>query len=88
MPTYETVAEELKLMGHPLRLQILTLLQQANRTVSELATLTGAESYAVSVNLNQLKGGGLVKKTRDGKTVTYSLTQKPIVQLLNSITAQ
>lgn len=85
METDEAVADELKLMGHPLRLRILTLLKEANRTVSELAALTGHEPYAVSVNLNSLKTGGLVKKSRDGKTVTYSLTQKPVLHFLDTL---
>lgn len=86
--TFEDLADDLKVIGHPLRLRILTLLASANRTVAELATETNSEKYAVSVNLNILKSGGMVQRKRTGKVVTYSLTPTPIVNLITQIPLQ
>jgi len=70
--------ETFKALGDPVRVEILKLLKEDARTVSELVDNFDISQPAVSHHLAVLKSVGLVKSKRDGRAVYYSLNLKCI----------
>lgn len=56
------------------RLKVLACLAKSAKNVSQLINVCGLSQSAVSQHLIVLKELGLVKKTRNGREVYYSLT--------------
>lgn len=63
----------LRSMANENRLMILCLLADGERSVGEIATLTGARQPTVSQQLARLRTDGIVESRRDGKAIHYSL---------------
>ena len=77
-PTAEIrqVAELLKQVSDPTRLQVLMLLSEKERNVSELCADLGTQSQpAVSHHLALLRHGRLIEPRRSGKHNFYALTE-------------
>lgn len=69
------VAELLKQVSDPTRLQVLMLLNEKERNVTELCTDLGTQSQpAVSHHLALLRHGRLIEPRRAGKHNFYGLT--------------
>src|SRR5512147_1627148 len=69
------VAELLKQVSDPTRLQVLMLLSEKERNVSELCADLGTQSQpAVSHHLALLRHGRLIEPRRSGKHNFYALT--------------
>src|SRR5690348_5491410 len=69
------VAELLKQVSDPTRLQVLMLLSEKERNVTELCTDLGSQSQpAVSHHLALLRHGRLIEPRRAGKHNFYALT--------------
>ncbi|MCZ8511799.1 metalloregulator ArsR/SmtB family transcription factor [Paenibacillus filicis] len=75
-------AEFFKALSHPLRIRILELLSEGDKTVNELQTLLGSEGSAVSQQLAVLRSKNVVVGTKDGTSVIYSLRDPLIKDLL------
>ena len=76
-PTAEIrrVAELLKQVSDPTRLQVLMLLSEKERNVTELCSDLGTQSQpAVSHHLALLRHGGIITPRRLGQNTFYSLT--------------
>ncbi|SIN75040.1 DNA-binding transcriptional regulator, ArsR family [Singulisphaera sp. GP187] len=70
------VADLLKQVSDPTRLQVLMLLSENERNVSELCTELGTQSQpAVSHHLSLLRHGRLIEPRRSGKHNFYGLTE-------------
>jgi DNA-binding transcriptional ArsR family regulator len=70
------VADLLKQVSDPTRLQVLMLLHEKERNVSELCTDLGTQSQpAVSHHLALLRHGRLIEPRRSGKHNIYGLTE-------------
>ena len=67
------MAELLKLLGEPMRLAILALLQERDLSVSDLTGLLRASQPNTSQHLRKLKSAGLIRETKRGQWVYYSL---------------
>lgn len=75
-----------KLLGHPLRLRIVELLDlHGEKTVNELSDKTGQPQSTVSLYLNKLKSSGLLKKRRDGNQTFYSVAEPKLRVLLDCL---
>jgi DNA-binding transcriptional ArsR family regulator len=77
-PAYKIrqAADLLKQVSDPTRLQILLLLNNKERNVSELCTELGTQSQpAVSHHLALLRHGRLIEPRRAGKHNYYGLTE-------------
>src|SRR6266852_1127884 len=69
------VADLLKQVSDPTRLQVLMLLSEKERNVSELCSDLGTQSQpAVSHHLALLRHGRLIEPRRSGKHNFYALT--------------
>jgi ArsR family transcriptional regulator, nickel/cobalt-responsive transcriptional repressor len=81
--TARTVADTLQALSAPSRLLILAHLRQAATNVSALAEAVGMEQSAVSHQLRLLRHLGLVSSERHGRSITYSLYDDHVAQLLD-----
>ncbi|QOJ78555.1 helix-turn-helix transcriptional regulator [Infirmifilum lucidum] len=70
---YQLQARLCKFMSHPLRLRLLELLEKGERSVSELAELTGEPQPVVSRHLAYMQQLGIVSSERRGNRVYYKI---------------
>jgi DNA-binding transcriptional ArsR family regulator len=76
-------AEFFKALGHPLRIRVLELLAEDERSVSSLAETMAVEQPALSQQLGILRRAGFVTARRDGVNVIYALADPRIADLLS-----
>lgn len=81
-PLSEIKAELFKALGHSGRVRILEVLRDGDRTVAELIPVVGLESSHLSQQLAVLRRAGVVLATRTGSSVTYSIADPAIVEML------
>jgi rhodanese-related sulfurtransferase len=67
------------------RIEFLELLAQGERSVEQLATLTGASVANTSQHLQKLRQAGLVASRKEGQYVFYRLAGDEIVGLLAAL---
>lgn len=80
------LAEFFKVLGNPVRIQILLLLMEHETCVSELADKLGYTQSAVSHQLSLLKSNKLIKQRREGKMMVYTLTDKNVKTVIGQWT--
>jgi ArsR family transcriptional regulator len=78
-------ASRLKALGHPLRLQIISILSENDAHVNALAEELGVPQSAVSQHLRILRMEGLVGAERRDGFAFYHLTEPKIKTLLACI---
>ena len=83
-PLSEIKAELFKALAHPGRIRILEILRDGDRSVAELLPLVGLESSHLSQQLGVLRRSRVVTAVRIGSSVTYSIADPAIVDLLNA----
>jgi DNA-binding transcriptional ArsR family regulator len=82
------VAGLLKQVSDPTRLQVLMLLKEKERNVTELCSVLGTQSQpAVSHHLALLRHGRLIEPRRSGKHNFYGLTDagRDLAQVVTSV---
>ncbi|WP_067936423.1 ArsR/SmtB family transcription factor [Alicyclobacillus kakegawensis] len=78
---FEGLADALKALADPTRLRIVSLLNIRDCCVCELVPLFGISQPAVSKHMSRLKASGLVKETRKGMWVFYSLNKDRLAEI-------
>ncbi len=76
-------ADFFKALAHPLRIRILELLAEGEKSVNEIQSILNSEGSAVSQQLSVLRNKNIVSGTKQGKQVIYSLKDPAIVKLLD-----
>lgn len=76
------LAELFKMFGDPTRAKILECLQIRDLYVGEIADILEMSISAVSHQLRVLRASKLVKGTKEGKEVKYSLDDDHVSQIL------
>jgi rhodanese-related sulfurtransferase/predicted transcriptional regulator len=82
---FEHLAAVARALGSAHRLELLELLAQRERSVDELAGLSGLTIANASQHLQQLRRFGIVEARRDGQRVIYKLADSEIVGLLGAL---
>ncbi|TVY01923.1 ArsR/SmtB family transcription factor [Paenibacillus cremeus] len=75
-------AEFFKALAHPLRIRILEVLSEGDKTVNEIQTIIGSEGSAVSQQLAVLRSKNVVFGIKEGTSVIYSLRDPLVKDLL------
>ncbi|WCK55954.1 metalloregulator ArsR/SmtB family transcription factor [Aneurinibacillus sp. Ricciae_BoGa-3] len=75
-------ADFFKALSHPLRIRILELLAEGEKSVNEIQSSLHSEGSAVSQQLSILRAKNIVVGTKDGKRVVYALRDPMIINLL------
>jgi ArsR family transcriptional regulator len=84
IPLYQAKAEFFRTLGHPVRIQVLEMLQDGPRPVSELLHELGIEASSLSQQLAVLRRAGIVNSTRRGTSVTYELAASDVAELMRA----
>jgi ArsR family transcriptional regulator len=84
MVSIDKLADVCKLAGDKTRLTILACLKEQECCVCDLAELLQTSQPNVSQHMRKLKDGGLIKESRKGQWIYYSLDieDKPYLQEL------
>lgn len=77
----EAVATRFRILGVPLRLEILSELADGERTVTELVDATGSTQPNISKHLNTLRSHRLVKREKRGNSAYYSVADPAVFDL-------
>lgn len=75
----------IRVLGHPLRLRLLELLEGSERNVTELVLATGVNQAVVSQQLRILRAEQVVGDRRDGPRVFYRITEAKVGKILDCI---
>jgi DNA-binding transcriptional ArsR family regulator len=81
----ESVAEILKAVAHPVRLQIIELLENNEKCVGDIMEALGIKQSITSQQLNMMKDKGVLSCRRDGAKVYYRIENKSVIKLLHCI---
>ena len=81
-PVYLLKAEFFRVLGHPVRVRILELLREGERSVGELQAALELDSSGTSQHLGALRKQGLLETRREGTSVFYRVKDPRAFQLL------
>ncbi|MBQ9495523.1 MAG: winged helix-turn-helix transcriptional regulator [Treponema sp.] len=77
------LAELFKIFGDSTRIKILFALLESDMSVNDIANELQMTQSAISHQLRILKTNGLVKYTRNGKSLIYSLADNHVTTILS-----
>ena len=83
--TLELVAERFRLLGDPLRLQLLQTLAPGELSVAQLVETTSTTQANVSKHLQLLLRAGLVRRRKDGLHSYYSIADPSVFPLCDLV---
>ena len=75
----------LKTVAHPLRLRIVDLLTEGERTVGDIQNNLGVSQSLTSQQLSLMKSRGVLKSRRVGKLTYYSIERSEVIQVLHCL---
>jgi ArsR family transcriptional regulator len=84
VPLYQAKAEFFRMLGHPVRIRVLELLQDGPRPVRDLLAAIEIEPSNLSQQLAVLRRSGIVTSSRDGSTVVYQLAGGDVADLMKA----
>jgi len=78
-------AEVLKAVAHPIRLQIVEVLEDGERSVNEIAEAVGEKQAITSQQLSLMKDKGIVGARREGARVFYQIQNENVIRVLGCV---
>lgn len=79
----EDTARVLRCLGHPLRLQVLDVLEREGEcTVTEIYEALGVEQAVASQHLTNMRDKGILARRKDGVHVYYSIGDDRALKVL------
>lgn len=84
----QTVADFLKQLSNPLRLQALCLLLDGERSVSEMEAALEVKQSTLSQQLSDLRLSGLVTTRREGRSIIYSIADERVRAVMDTLQQQ
>ncbi|MFE7761022.1 ArsR/SmtB family transcription factor [Streptomyces sp. NPDC057438] len=84
VPLYQAKAEFFRMLGHPVRIRVLELLQDGPMPVRELLAAIEVEPSSLSQQLAVLRRSGIVTSQREGSTVVYALASGDVADLMGA----
>lgn len=78
-------AECLKVMAHPVRLQIVDILMHGEFSVKDIAAICKLSPHQTCEHLRLLKGHGFLGSERRGRAVYYKIASPRLPKLLQCI---
>ncbi len=79
--------QTLRALSDPIRRQILELLQQGSMSAGEITTHFPVTAASISRHLSVLKEAGLIRDSRQGKFIYYTLNTSVLEDVLRWISA-
>jgi ArsR family transcriptional regulator, arsenate/arsenite/antimonite-responsive transcriptional repressor len=84
VPLYQAKAEFFRMLGHPVRIRVLELLQDGPMPVRDLLAAIEVEPSGLSQHLAVLRRSGIVTSAREGSTVVYELAGGDVADLMTA----
>ena len=84
VPLYQAKAEFFRMLGHPVRIRVLELLQTGPMRVRDLLVDLEIEPAALSQQLAVLRRSGIVTASREGANVVYALAGADVAELMRA----
>ncbi len=81
----QRVANVLKAVGHPVRLQIIELLEKREMCVGDIVDAIGSKQAITSQHLNMMRDKEVLSCRRDGAKMYYAIKNKNVIKLLYCI---
>ena len=82
----EEAADMLKIVAHPVRLEIIELLNRSFRlSVTDIYTTLGIEQTHTSHHLALMREAGMLGAEREGKNIYYFLKLKDLMKVISCI---
>jgi len=78
----EQIAEFFRVLGQPVRVQILQTIGSGEACVCHLEAHLGLRQALISQHLMLLRDAGLVTTTRDGRNIYYRLARPELLDLV------
>ncbi|MHC4521417.1 MAG: ArsR/SmtB family transcription factor [Planctomycetota bacterium] len=78
-------AEVLKAVAHPIRLQVVEILETGEMCVGRISEALNEKQAITSQQLNIMKDKGILASRREGTKVFYRLENQNITQVLSCI---
>lgn len=72
------------MLGHPVRIRVLELLQDGPMPVRDLLAAIEVEPSGLSQHLAVLRRSGIVRSAREGSTVVYELAGGDVADLMTA----
>lgn len=85
--TFAKQAELLKILSHPKRIEILSLMRSQPLTVGQIAKMSGLRQPTVSQHLMQLRQLGIVSAKKQGKEMYYVVADHAYIKILDTARA-
>jgi DNA-binding transcriptional ArsR family regulator len=83
----ERASQILKAMAHPIRVSIMTLLEDEKMNVTQIYEKLELEQSVVSHHLGILRDKGVLLAEREGKNVFYSLKHNLLSSVIECVTS-
>ncbi len=77
---YELHAEVCKALAHPLRIEVIDLLQQGELCFSDILDETGGIKSNLSQHIAVMVGSGILKARKDSRCNYYSLSSPKVAK--------
>lgn len=78
---FDKLADVLKALADPTRLKIISLLRMRDCCVCEFVPIFNISQPAISRHLSRLKSAELVRETRKGQWVFYSINERRLEEI-------
>ncbi|MDR3580843.1 MAG: metalloregulator ArsR/SmtB family transcription factor [Oryzomonas sp.] len=86
MDTFNSIAHTLKLIGHPLRLQIVAGLIRQPKCVKDIWECLDMPQAVISQHLAKLKAGGIIEGKRFGVEIHYTVIDPMVKMVVEHLT--
>ena len=80
--TYKPISSLLRVLGHPIRIQILEEIGNGEACVCHLETKLGIRQAYLSQHLMALRTAGVLRTRREGRFIFYRITDHRILGLV------
>ncbi len=78
-------ADVLRAVAHPIRLQVVELLEKGEMCVGQISDALGEKQAITSQQLNIMKDKGILTSRREGTKVFYRLQNRNVTQVLHCV---
>lgn len=81
----ERIARRFRILGEPMRLRILQVLENGEKPVNDIVKLLGSSQPNISKHLKALCQEGLIERRRAGLHICYSIANPVVTRLCDLI---
>lgn len=85
MDRFQKLSDLFKVLSHPARLAILSILQNGEQCVCHIEAILGLRQAYISQQLTVLRQAGFIEDRRDGWNIYYRVIKPEVYDLLDQV---